>query len=887
MKNILFIKLKLGLIAICLFLCFTRSQSQSVTNNGINIQLYRIDNEVRLNWYPTEVDDWVDLNNTGYQIIRVKIDNNGNAIGKAQVLLESALPKDSTWFSLHSNEANGMIAAVEALLFDEKFEYGTVEGTRDVDAKYNYIVYESLSSQELANAVGLGYVDSDINPEDSYKYIIKGNGTSLEGSITSMAKQRSFETNYTKAPNFTFLGGKSLSDMYFEGKSLDNYQLVSIAKAYEDSIVLRFVPPAVSEWPKLKNEGFEIYRSQNGSDKVLIANVKPVAFDDLDKEMLMNDSLAFIAAGLLYGEFDESNVEGFGNKANLDRNYFGMALLIAEQSSSAADILGLRYVDKNVVKNEKYNYTVSYKSLRLEKKYLEGFCTVENTYSQDAAPYGIKAISGNNSVKLTWNMNLNIHKFSSYMIETSDDGINYKPLFDRPLVFMDSGEAVFQKYSYIDSTNLENDVKYHYRLKGGNSFGEWSESAEVTGTPIDLNPPPSAKLYRVEWNDTLNLFDLYWRGSDVLAEDFSHYQVLMSDDELGQYTAVSEELDFSHNYYYFEVDRKYLAKRCYFKIISFDIEGNFSESNIISDNVPDIFAPEMPLGLEYSIDTLGFVTISWNKNTEDDLRGYWLYWANDPNNEMSRVSEDVLKNTSYTYYLEVKSLAKEIFYCVRAEDVSYNKSEPSEILVVKRLDVIAPIIPVVLPIKSEFGFLNIRWNPSPSDDVKKIEIFKNNDKGNVNSWVLLDTLGSDNLNLNDNQIQIQESVQYKLRVIDDSGNVSDFSNIVQGLLAFPSDSIFVKDLTISNNKKNTKLTWTYMNKISQLDGLPYQYVVYRETGNSGLDYLNTIDSLTTTFTDPDIQPNVLYNYAVRVKFDNGWTGALSEVKSILLTESNK
>lgn len=47
-------------------------------------------------------------------------------------------------------------------------------------------------------------------------------------------------------------------------------------------------------------------------------------------------------------------------------------------------------------------------------------------------------------------------------------------------------------------------------------------------------------------------------------------------------------------------------------------------------------------------------------------------------------------------------------------------------------------------------------------------------------------------------------------------------------------------------------------------------------------YFKTLSSEITDFSDSDIQANVLYNYAVRIRFDNGWVGDLSEIKSILV-----
>ena len=112
--------------------------------------------------------------------------------------------------------------------------------------------------------------------------------------------------------------------------------------------------------------------------------------------------------------------------------------------------------------------------------------------------------------------------------------------------------------------------------------------------------------------------------------------------------------------------------------------------------------------------------------------GYRLYRSNSPEHEFSVIKEgflslDSLQNEVQTVFIDsvtLKSLTPYIYYRTEALDFNHNTSEFSEILKVKRPDIIPPTTPVFKKVKVGEDFVELEFALSKSRDVKQQILFR-------------------------------------------------------------------------------------------------------------------------------------------------------------------
>lgn len=661
--------------------------------------------------------------------------------------------------------------------------------------------------------------------------------------------------------------------------------IVILAKAYGDSIVLRFAPPNFAFWQRIKNSGFVIKRGIDPLNTKVIATIKPIPLDKIDTSLFSKDSMVLMAAGLLYGEHDRSQIEGGIQEYRANEQLLNMSLMVSEFSPLAATILGFRYTDRDVQAGTTYYYEIS-NPIYKDKKY-NGSVSIKNEKKNQRAPYQLRSISGDEEMVLKWSKDYNKSNFTYYKIERSSDNKNFMLLTELPLVFLNSTLTnALSEFTYVDTIELVNGQRYYYRLYGGNSFGEYSPPALVEGTPRDMTPPIPPRLTAVTYDDDANIFDIEWEMDIAeVPDDFGFMQVMSAREEKGQYTAISEKLGVGDFQFLYDLGSKITEDkegRYFFRIDCYDKIGNVSSSNFETSFVPDFTNPTAPDSLTGYIDTLSFVHIHWSKSTSKDVRGYWLYWANQPDEELSLVSQDILTDTSYQYYIAEKSLTKNIYYTVRAEDYAYNRSDAADILELKRRDVVPPIPPMILSIDTDSLKMKIHILESKSEDLMYYELFRRSASDTDTSWILLDSLGFGNQYIDDSAA-LEIDYQYCIRAIDSSDNKSDFSRIKEGKLKADGRNLTIKNLSIKHNKKENsiQIAWDFDLPPSLRDK-KYSFIIYKSSGQEGTKFYQNHDSNQTSFFDSKISKGVLYNYAIRVKLENEITGVLSETKSILV-----
>jgi fibronectin type 3 domain-containing protein len=322
----------------------------------------------------------------------------------------------------------------------------------------------------------------------------------------------------------------------------------------------------------------------------------------------------------------------------------------------------------------------------------------------------------------------------------------------------------------------------------------------------------------------------------------------------------------------------------YYLLKSVDGNGNEASSFPLYMHVVDDVPPAPPLEPAYLInDTTGVVTLVWRANEEADLAGYRVYFSNSLKSEFSQLTNAPINANIYYDTIKLVTLTEEIYYTIQAVDLSYNRSEFSEVLVVKRPDYVPPVTPVMEQPDVSSQRILLKWRPSSSKDVEKQILYRRlYEEGD--DWEVLQEFDDASLNsYADTSAQIEQIYEYSMRALDDAALFSGYAFPVKGRRWFGGKIPTVDDLQLTYNSstQELQLRWTFERpKYDLLEGVNYLFYIYRSIGDNPLLRYRIIDGQNTSFSDLKVKEGEQYNYAIKVVFQNGKGSALSDTVSV-------
>lgn len=852
------------------------------------LQANASEESVALNWFPTDSMVFMNQLKAGYSIIRTKVDTSGRALGAPIVLARRVLPREESWFMDNGDREDGLLKAVGALLYDSAYVFVDNNIINEAEMKYNFIVYEATGSPLVASATGLGMVDTTVVPGQFYRYELSAlNTTFKQQLVIKVAQGASMQQPANYSPNFEFPNKKSLSDMRYERFRPENLAIRLIGKAYGDSIVLRWGLTSPKLWEIAKRRSFKVYKMGPDGQVTALSEVEPWKKAQITEKLeeIRKDSLALMAAALLHDGVKSARpkpgatLEG----ARKFQNFFGLTLFAADQSRLAAELLGLRFTDTEVQGDEQYAYWVTLDTL--DQEIAEGFAVIKNTFRPNKAPAGFRLEPGDGQLRLRWDKVGYNKAFSAYRLERSLDGQQFEPITDGLLVFGEDSRIPLEEYSIIDSTG-DNDQQFYYRLSGRNAFAEWSPYAEVKGKGVDLTPPPAVSIREGVYLEDNHRLSINWEIPEDMPADFDHFQVFMSDHPSGAYSAVSPFLAAAQDSFVMDLGKMDTDRGFYLKVASVDRRGNYTYSIYRSVIVPDRTAPDPPAVLTGSIDSTGRVEVVWQPSEAGDVRGYWLYWGHQADELMVKPHERIITENSYSWNIPANSLNETLYVSVRAQDDSYNLGEVSDLLVLKRPDKVPPVAPTAEYAETTDEGIELVWIPSNSQDVVHQLIFRRVRDKFDRPFELLDTLPAEQGRYLDTEVKIDGGYDYYIQAVDEVGNISRPSENRIGRFPFKPEMAVVTCLETNTINEGEliegQLSWHFLPIIDRLDNYPYTFEIYRSTGSTQPKIYGRQSGKERDYVDQNLEPGILYNYAVRVRFENGWLGAWSEIKSLMI-----
>jgi len=215
----------------------------------------------------------------------------------------------------------------------------------------------------------------------------------------------------------------------------------------------------------------------------------------------------------------------------------------------------------------------------------------------------------------------------------------------------------------------------------------------------------------------------------------------------------------------------------HYRITAVDDAGNESS---FSEEV-NTAGPAPPAGLTASGSDKQ-VTLAWVVNAENDVTGYNVYRGTASFSNpaaVTKVNGSALVTDS-TYTDSTVSNRTTYHYRIAAVDDAGNESNLSEEVSVTPQDRIAPAVPTELTASAEDENIRLTWTASSSADVTEAFLYRT---ALGSTRTLLDTLASNATSYTDATAELRVRYYYQLKVRDEAGNESSFSESATTFLA--------------------------------------------------------------------------------------------------------
>jgi hypothetical protein len=659
-------------------------------------------------------------------------------------------------------------------------------------------------------------------------------------------------------------------------------ELKVAARYTTNGVELRFIPDRKKTLDLGLQSGFIVERADGTSSNfVEIARTKPYSEEEwaqiLQRATNEEERIQIEISQDFYIASQEKNGGKLDFTAGIadlkqqkaDEDFqFMVSILTAIKNADAAKGLGLSYIDNSVKNGKNYSYQIKIVANSEVYKIKPVPVTIQTTINSNQYENKVYIKTGDTQLGFVWEDHPNL---SGVDIEREINGV-FKKLNNAPIYTVRGKNYEGPKRNGYSEDSLINYQKYTYRFYAQTIFGERVKFAEVTGMPRDLTPPqkPFLKQPKHAKPDEVHI---EWEMNATIEKDFKGFAISRSNKSDGYFSLINDKLLPSSARKF--IDKSFIKGQSnYYLVQALDTANNVSSSFPISVTLIDSIPPVKPIFIDGKIDSLGAVTVTIQKNKETDLMGYRLYRSNSPEHEFSVIKEgflslDSLQSKVQTIFIDsvtLKSLTPYIYYRTEALDFNHNTSEFSEILKVKRPDIIPPTTPVFKKVKVGEDFVKLEFALSKSRDVKQQMLFRKLDL--KNDWEQLAILQNNQKEYIDKEVETGTKYYYSLQAIDDSDNKSEFAIPVMGKPYDTGVRPPVENLRIRKDKNDVILTWKYSNKNEQT-----MFLIYKQNKNGDLvQYKNTKELFFTEKTDSNS-----IGYAVRVITKDGGKSKVSEL----------
>lgn len=648
-------------------------------------------------------------------------------------------------------------------------------------------------------------------------------------------------------------------------------EVMVIARAQEDKILLRWTLNTPSSWRKGNKYGYILERYTISRDRktlirpeklIINQNFMPAPMIEWEAIMETSDMGAIMAQALWGEDFEVEGGEGLTaiiNKAGQQQQRFAFGLYAADQDFIIAQKAGLGYIDTTVKSNEKYLYKVYSNIPETELATKEGGVYIGlMDYEPLPEPVDFVGVFQDGATLLSWDSKLLKDTYNSYILERSADGQSFTPLSDVPYTdIQQTGQKEQSRTLFIDS--IQNNKSYLYRIKGVTSFGEkgpYSNVVTGSGKSVLKYVPHLTTKKLVSDTEVALGWEFPKEGMDKIKS----FTLKRADRDKGPYKPVVEGILPTAR----SIRYNKLRRNNYFKITAIGKQNNQRDSFAMLVQPIDSIPPERPVGLEGKVDSTGVVQLQWTPNTEEDILGYQIYRGNLKKEEYSQLTKTPFVQHTFVDTVKVESLNSKVYYQVVAVDQRYNRSEFSEVLELTKPDIIPPTSPVFTSYEIIDGTVYLEWANSSSEDVAAHYVYRKT-KGDTNWNLIVQSPKFKNTTYKDKQVEEGKFYSYTILAMDQSGLESQPSPPISLQIPKTKAQSSIKGFygTINTYEKRIELSWR--NKIPNLQA----FQLYRKVNDNPMELYREIPATANRFLDQTLTINTKYTYLLRAVFKDG------------------
>ena len=677
-------------------------------------------------------------------------------------------------------------------------------------------------------------------------------------------------------------------------------EVAVVARAYQDSIMLRWAVAKYAGWMLANENGYHIERAEIATDSedfsqldfVRITEQPIKVYSEEQFELYFNthseedpdydylftvytmqyekNSIAEDYNSNIFGQ-DLNSIKDERNKANYQ---LIMNLFAADASYLAAKASAMAYVDKTVEAGKTYVYKLSlvgesdvykkqdgYVKVRCEAFDPNNFIKEVYTNEQDA------------QIMLGWP---NSGIGNAYYVERglSENG-PFKRLMSAPKL-VQASDNPNAGGSYLDDS-LTNYTTYYYRIYARTFFGDEILVGKGSGMPRDFTPPQEPFLSQPIQISPKEV-ELKWSMYGDLPSDFAGFNVGRGTSVNGPFIKLNQEyLGGNTNSF---IDTTFIRGTSNFYIVqALDTASNFTISRAALVTLIDSIPPDKPVFIKGEVDSSGVVTLYLERNKATDLMGYRIFKANSLQDEPSTFfetynyeSETIAKDTVIIDSITLNTLTKNIYYYATALDYHYNESALSEPLKIVKPDTIAPVKPMIGDYFVGESQIVLELFPSPSADVIAHRLYRQQ-IGQEDELTIYKELSKDINKFIDSNIVGNQSYVYGFTAIDDSGLESKMNTPmklrtykIESLPSVEFEAVYVE------RENHVVINWEYDYNIED----EYIFNIYKKTAGQSWELISTIkkdepyemiDKLKGENTTVEYRVSVKSRYLTSIKND--------------------